>query len=148
MKRRKRVGKPPVVTGSGNVIGHVVIDGQPYINGKKAIYDKKISKELLLDGAFSRWKCPECDAHLSGKDMICLNTCHLSAASASRFRALMGAAASDVRRRERIRADVESGKMSVVDALAQAEHDSLGPMMKSMFKRKSKGSVDDALSAG
>lgn len=128
--------KTPVITGSGNVIGHVVIDGVPYINGKKASYDKKTSKAMLLDGAFSRWKCPECDAHLSGKDMICLNACHLSAASMSRFRALMGAAASDVRRQERIKEEVESGEMSVVDAIKEAEHSALEPMMKELYKRK------------
>lgn len=64
-----------------NVIGHTIIDGQPYINGKPAIWDVK---EPLLD-SLSQWKCPECDAHLSAEGLICLNACHLSAAQFRRF---------------------------------------------------------------
>ena len=83
-----------------NVIGHTVIAGVPFINGRPAKLDPPKDPIELLDGAFSEWRCPECNARLSGEDMICLNVCHLSAASARRFNDMLAAAANRVRHRE------------------------------------------------
>ena len=83
-----------------NIIGHTIIAGIPFINGKPAKLDEPKEEIELLDGAFSKWRCPECNARLSGEGMICLNLCHLSAASARRFNEMLGAAAMRVRRRE------------------------------------------------
>ena len=66
-----------------NVIGHAIINGKPYINGKPAVWD---DTPPLLD-CFSHWKCPECNAALSVKGLICLNVCHLSAPAFRRFQA-------------------------------------------------------------
>lgn len=74
-------------------------NGVPYINGKKAKHDppKKGEEFLLLDGAFSPYRCPECNAHLGGgKPTICLNGCHLTAAQQSRFAGMMMDAAARV----------------------------------------------------
>ena len=69
-----------------NVIGHHVVDGVPFINGKKAIACKPNDPLVkMMNGALAPWKCPECDAHLAGGSLICLNACHLSAASLRRF---------------------------------------------------------------
>lgn len=76
--------------------GHTIIEGRPFINGKPAIWDEKPS---LLPDAFSQWRCPECRAHLSAENKICLNLCHLSAASERRFQALMQEAVARVERR-------------------------------------------------
>ena len=79
-----------------NVVGHRVVNGVPIINGKPALWDDKPS---LLPDAFSQWRCPECRANLSAEDKICLNLCHLSAASERRFQALMQEAVARVERR-------------------------------------------------
>lgn len=82
------------------VTGHAIIDGVPYINGKPAIRsDDKLVE--LMDGALAPWKCPECNAHLSGDAMICMNLCHLSAASARRFNSLLADAQHRVDQRQR-----------------------------------------------
>ena len=71
------------------VIGHQIIKGQPFINGKPAIWDEG---EPLLD-CLSHWRCPECSAALSANGLICLNACHLSAASYKRFMNMLGSVA-------------------------------------------------------
>jgi hypothetical protein len=116
---------PPLLAGSGNVIGHLVVKGVPYINGKRARLDRpKRDKKLeLLDGAFSVYRCPECDARLSGKDMICLNACHLSAASFKRFMSLMGEAKAAADREMAREKALEEGKLSIVDAMAEIEQE-------------------------
>lgn len=87
-----------------NVIGHMVVKGVPYINGKRAIHDPPKPEDdpeiALLGGAFSVYRCPECKARLSGKDMICLNICHLSAASARRFHEMLAEADRRAKYRE------------------------------------------------
>lgn len=67
------------------VIGHEVVDGHPYINGKPAIKDQNPT-DLTLD-LFAPYRCPECNAHLAKDSLICLNACHLSAAANRRFQA-------------------------------------------------------------
>ena len=98
------------------VIGHEVVGGVPYINGKRAIHDppKEDPGIELLDGAFSEWRCPECKARLGGKLTICLNACHLSAASFTRFQSLMTECAARVKRRERL---ISDGK--ILDAIVE-----------------------------
>lgn len=81
-----------------SVIGHDIINGIPYINGKKAIWDGKSHIEGM-GKVFSQYRCPECNAHLSVDSMICLNACHLSAASNRRFQA--GIADAVARTKER-----------------------------------------------
>jgi hypothetical protein len=68
-----------------SVIGAEIIDSVPYINGKKAV---KSNKKPLLD-CLSEWCCPECGANLAKDSLICLNACHLSAASSRRFHSLL-----------------------------------------------------------
>lgn len=65
------------------VTGHTVINGQPIINGKPATFDDKQSE--FMAEIFSAWKCPECGAYLAKGSLICLNACHLSAASLRNF---------------------------------------------------------------
>lgn len=73
------------------VTGHSVLDGVPYINGKRAIKcDENDSLVKAMGGALAPWKCPECDAHLAGGSTICLNGCHMSAAMMRRFNAALG----------------------------------------------------------
>lgn len=84
-----------------NVIGHQIIEGVPYINGKRAkeCRDEKCvfcTNEHLKD-AYGPWKCPECGAHLSKDDLICMNLCHLSAASMRRFQDLLADSAAGAR---------------------------------------------------
>jgi len=72
-----------------NVIGHQIVDGVPYINGKRATEcDQKkciLCTNEHLSEALAPWLCPECEAHLSKGSLICTNLCHLSAASLRRF---------------------------------------------------------------
>lgn len=74
-----------------HVTEHEIIEGTPYINGKKAIRctsDKCSCKDHMKD-VFVPWKCPECKSHLSSKTMVCLNACHLNAESATRLSEMM-----------------------------------------------------------
>lgn len=103
-----------------NVIGHCVIDGVPHINGKPARWDDKMADMLLLDGAFSRWRCPECGACLSGDGLICLNACHFSAPMAARFQQLMIEAHRRVARRSTLLAE---GK--IIDAIGDLDGDGI-----------------------
>lgn len=68
------------------ISGSNVIDGIPYINGKPAIWD---DNPPLLD-CLSQWRCPECNSALSAEGLICLNACHLSAASYRCFQSILG----------------------------------------------------------
>lgn len=61
-----------------------IINGVPYINGKPARYDP-MSSDNPLRGALSDYRCPECNARLGVEHQICLNACHLTAASYRRF---------------------------------------------------------------
>lgn len=70
-----------------NVIGHQNIDGVPHINGKPA-QPKPVMAGM--EGALAPWSCPECGANLSAELLICLNACHLSAASYKRFLSGLG----------------------------------------------------------
>lgn len=82
-----------------HVIGHDIVNGVPYINGKRAILDQpspEDAKVELLDGALSVWRCPECNARLGGETPICLNACHLSAAANRRFQGLLKSIAARV----------------------------------------------------
>lgn len=72
------------------VIGHEVIDGVPYINGKPATLGEPVMEEMK--DVFSQYRCPECNANLSKDKLICLNACHLSAASMRRFQNLLAEA--------------------------------------------------------
>jgi len=84
------------------VIGAIMIDGVPYINGKpakKCEDDKCYVKTLNLKKGWIEWICPECGAHL-GTSGICLNLCHLSTAASRRFNALLGEAAAIVKKKE------------------------------------------------
>lgn len=105
-----------------NIIGHMVIKGVPFINGKKAVWDKKpyFANTPLAD-AFSQYKCPECGSHLSKDDMICLRGCHLSAASFMRFQELMGHAVAEVRRQERLKEQLKKESGVLGDILGQIE---------------------------
>lgn len=100
-----------------NVIGHQEIDGVPYINGKRAIHDppEQADRATLLGGTFSEWRCPECNARLGGGTSICLNACHLSAASARRFQALMAETTARVNRDRHREQMVKDGK--IIDAI-------------------------------
>ena len=83
-------------------MSHQIVDGVPHINEKPAIRcadDDRLVK--LMDGALAPWLCPECKAHLSGDAMICMNLCHLSAASERRFNAMLGDATANVGSRGR-----------------------------------------------
>lgn len=87
-----------------NVIGNQIIEGVPYINGKRAegCRDEKCvfcTNEHLKD-AYGPWKCPECGAHLSKGDLICLNACHLSAASFHRFQEGLAEASARAKSKE------------------------------------------------
>jgi len=86
-----------------SVIGAEVINGVPYINGKRAV---KSDKKPLLD-CLSEWCCPECGANLSKETLICLNACHLSAASSRRFHSLLAHcyAVVDARREQKTKAE-------------------------------------------
>ena len=98
------------------LIGYCTINGVPHINMKPAAHDDELSETMLLNGALSRWRCPECNAQLSlcedSGDHICLNLCGLSAASAHRFTSMLAeiAAKQNIRRIK-----LEEGK--VIDAL-------------------------------
>ena len=91
-----------------NVIGHEVVAGIPFINGRPAKLDPPKDPIELLDGAFSKWRCPECGARLSGEETICLNLCHLSAASARRFADMMADVMYRVNRREWVKAQMKA----------------------------------------
>lgn len=80
----------------GMMIGNEVIDGVPYINGKKAVWD---DKEPL--DCFSNYRCPECNANLMKDGLICANACHLSMPAFQRFQAGILAAAARVEKKER-----------------------------------------------
>ena len=69
-------------------MSHEIRKGVPYINGKRAKFDKEPS---LLPEAFSQWRCPECKAHLSARLQICLNACHLTERQQRDFAAQMSA---------------------------------------------------------
>lgn len=74
------------------VTGAQVIEGVPYINGKKAV---KSDKKPFFD-CQSEWLCPECGTNLTKDTLICLNACHLSAASYRRFNNLLAQAYANV----------------------------------------------------
>ena len=89
-----------------NVIGNQIIEGVPYINGKraKACKDKKCvfcTNEHLKE-AYASWICPECGAHLGVDSLICMNNCHLSAASNRRFQNMLGEAAARAKSKEKM----------------------------------------------
>jgi len=110
------------------VIGHQEIDGVPYINGKRAIHDPpggKSRKIALLDGAFSEYRCPECNARLGGNVSICLNACHLSAASYARFMARIRDAQAAVARDKHREQMVAEGNLvdAVGDLVREQERD-------------------------
>ena len=42
------------------------IDGVPYIQGQKAVYDPLPDDDIFKD-IWSNWKCPICNAHLSAQ---------------------------------------------------------------------------------
>jgi hypothetical protein len=68
-----------------NIIGETVVNGVPHINGVAATKCEPgcgICK--IMAPAFAPWKCPHCKAHL-GRELICLNLCGMSVASARRF---------------------------------------------------------------
>ena len=104
------------------IIGYCTIKGVPHVNMKPARRDDEMDEAMLLDGAFSRWVCPECNAHLSLPDdsdtHICLNLCGLSAASAARFTRMLGeiSARQDYRRKL-----IEEGR--AIDALGSLARD-------------------------
>ena len=110
-------------------IGYITIEGVPHVNGKSATWDDEMSEFCLLDGAFSRWRCPECKSCLSEPDdepgkFICLNMCGLSAASAKRFMGLMAEAQARIRRRERL---IEEGDgVSALGTLVSEDEDHAG----------------------
>jgi len=72
-----------------SIIGNEIINGIPYINGKpaKRCEDPEccLCKTSEMKDALSEWLCPECGSHLGKDTLICLNGCHLSAASFRRF---------------------------------------------------------------
>lgn len=106
-----------------NIIGHTIIAGIPFINGKPAILDTPEDKTVLLDGAFSEWRCPECNARLSGEGMICMNACHLSAASFRRFQELMGQAVAEVKRKEMLKEQLKKESGVLGEILGRIEFD-------------------------
>jgi hypothetical protein len=110
-----------VVKGDMNVIGHAIVKGRPYINGKAAKLDRpKRNKKLeLLNGALSEWRCPECNARLSGDSMICLNLCHLSAASARRFNDGLAEADRRVRHRNAVKEKMKNESGVLVELTAE-----------------------------
>jgi len=76
-------------------------DGTPYINNKPAKPCKREGCAICehMGDVNIPWLCPECGAHL-GSSGICLNACHLSAASMARFTDLMRQSAARVKVRE------------------------------------------------
>jgi hypothetical protein len=106
-----------------NVIGHTVVAGIPFINGKAAKLDPPDNPIMLLDGALSEWRCPECSARLSGDDLICLNGCHLSAASIRRFQDLMDQAVAESLRKEHLKEQLKKESGVLGDILGRIEFD-------------------------
>lgn len=73
-------------------MGYYTKDGIPHINDKPATYDEGYAKSpvgKLMGDVLSAWRCPECNACLAPSG-ICLNACHLSAASYRRFQQGLG----------------------------------------------------------
>jgi len=106
------------------IIGYCTIGGVPHVNMKPARWDDEMSDVLLLDGALSRWRCPECNAQLSlpedSDTHICLNLCGLSAASAARFTRMISEIQAKLRYRDKL---IEDGK--AIDALGSLAEDLL-----------------------
>lgn len=105
------------------IIGYCTIGGVPHVNMKPARHDNALSEMMLLDGALSRWRCPECNAQLSppegGEDHhICLNMCGLSSASAARFNRML---AEITARQDQQRRLLDKGK--VINALGNLSAD-------------------------
>ncbi len=87
------------------VTGHQIIYGQPFINGKPAIHNPENNS---FKDIFSDWQCPECGSYLSPEPaLICLNACHLSAASYRRFHQQLREADVACQKEKRIREEKE-----------------------------------------
>lgn len=90
-----------------NVIGNCVIDGVPHINGKPATKceekDCAMCQSTAMKEALAPWLCPECEAHLGKTALICLNACHLSAASFIRLQNGLAEANATVKRRDKMK---------------------------------------------
>lgn len=76
--------------------GIEIKDGIPHVWGVPCIKDEE---KPFLD-CFSQWKCPHCKAHMS-KKMICLNACHLTAASYNKFNDLICNIAAEIDKKEK-----------------------------------------------
>ena len=87
------------------VIGHQIIGGVPYINGKAATKTNPCPFDI-----FSDWECPECGARLAKEKLICLNLCSFSAPMMRRFYALMHDAKMEVARMEHIAKHLMEGE--------------------------------------
>jgi hypothetical protein len=79
--------------------GATVRYGIPYINGKPAIKDENVYAGF--EDVYAPWRCPECNAFLSKEHLICLNACHLSAASFRRFQRGLAEAAAEVEKKKK-----------------------------------------------
>ena len=80
-----------------NVIGHTIINGTPYINGRAATWDADNQHPDI----WSSWICPDCNAHLAKINFICLNACHLTLRQNREMMAGLAAAARRVEKRNR-----------------------------------------------
>lgn len=96
------------------IIGHQVIGGIPFINGKPATKceekDCCMCQSTAMKEALAPWMCPECGAHLGKSNLICLNACHMSAAAFRRFQNGLAEADAAVKRRENLK-KVIKGKL-------------------------------------
>ena len=82
-----------------------------------------------MKDAFAPWRCPECDANLSARYLICLNACHLSSGSRERFAQQMQEAW------EATNAEAAEGAMKVIENYGPDE-------LKEAFNEVQKGEQD------
>ena len=72
-------------------VEHRIEEGIPYICGQKAVIDpmnpEDVADAFMID-VLSDWRCPICNARLSKSSLICLNACHLTGGTRSKFNAL------------------------------------------------------------
>ena len=88
----------PITAGYGMVKGVPHINGKPAkkCNGKHDDGHACVFCHGIMAECYVPWKCPECGAHLS-PSYICLNACHLSAASLRRFNSRLAEATREAK---------------------------------------------------